>query len=59
MMKFLPGFAALLLAACGVFYVSYQAIAPADSLKMPSGASENNGKLRREWQRQRLADPAA
>lgn len=56
-MKFLPGFAALLLAACGVFYVSNQAMSPADSLKMPSGASENNGKLRREWQRQRLADP--
>jgi hypothetical protein len=28
-----------------------------ETLRMPSGASEENGKLRREWQRMRLADP--
>lgn len=58
MKKFIPVFAALLFAACGLFCFSNQEKPLASGLQMPSGASEENGKLRREWQRMRLADPA-
>lgn len=51
-------FSALFFAAIGVFLLSNPAKPLAVGVKMPSGASEENGKLRREWQRMRLADPA-
>ncbi len=58
MKRIIPVFATLLFTACGLFYFSDQAERKADSLLMPSGASEENGELRREWERKRLADPA-
>ena len=58
MKRIIPVFATLLFAACGLFYFSNQGKNLAVSPKMPSGASEENGKLRREWERKRLADPA-
>ncbi len=58
MKRIIPVFATILFAACGLFYFSNQSKNLAGSPKMPSGASEENGKLRREWERKRLADPA-
>lgn len=58
MKKLLPALAILLLAAFGLFFVTNQEKNQPIGIKMPSGASEENGKLRREWQRKRLADPA-
>lgn len=58
MKRIVPVFAALLFAACGLFYFKNQGKGLDAGGPMPSGASEENGKLRREWQRRRLADPA-
>lgn len=58
MKRIIPFFAAVLFAACGVFYFSNQDAPSATGLKVPGGASEENGPRRREWQRMRLADPA-
>ena len=58
MKRIIPVFAALLFAACGLFYFSNIGTSKLDEVKIPSGASEENGPRRREWQRMRLADPA-
>ena len=57
MKRIIPVFAALLFAAGGLYYFSTLEKSPVNSLQMPSGASEENGDLRREWERKRLADP--
>ncbi len=54
MKRIIPVFAALLFAACGLFYYSNQQ----NGIEIPGGASEENGPRRKEWQRMRLADPA-
>ncbi|HAD11884.1 MAG TPA: hypothetical protein DCF33_05530 [Saprospirales bacterium] len=55
MKKLLPLLSLLILAACG--YLFWQN--PANgSVKMPSGASEENGPRRRAWEKMRQADPA-
>lgn len=58
MKKFIPVFAALLFAACGLFYFLNQEKPFPNGLKIPGGASEENSERRREWNRMRLADPA-
>jgi len=58
MKRFIPVFATLLFAACGLFYFSNQEKPLSSGLKIPGGASEENGPRRREWQRMRFADPA-
>ncbi len=58
MKRIIPGIAALLFAACGLYYFSNTGASASVAVKIPSGASEENGPLRREWQRMRLADPA-
>ncbi|MBP6812410.1 MAG: hypothetical protein KA138_12865, partial [Saprospiraceae bacterium] len=58
MKRIIPVFALLLFAACGLFYFSNQEKPLSSGLKIPGGASEENGPRRREWQRMRLADPA-
>lgn len=51
---------ALLIALTGCFYTAsrYFTQTAEMAVQMPSGASEENGKLRRAWMRKMLADPA-
>ncbi len=58
MKRFVPLIAVFLFAACGLFLFTKSEFNAAKGVKIPSGASEENGKLRRAWERQRLADPA-
>jgi hypothetical protein len=58
MKRILPLFAALIFISCGYFLIQEKYNSLATGLKMPSGASEENGKLRRAWDLKRLADPA-
>jgi hypothetical protein len=58
MKRIVPAFVALLFAACGLFFWQKNEKPLEIGLKMPSGASEENGKLRRAWDLKRLADPA-
>ncbi|MBL7828452.1 MAG: T9SS type A sorting domain-containing protein [Saprospiraceae bacterium] len=59
MKRFTPSFL-LLFFACLFFTAGkyYSNPSLSSSLKMPSGASEENGKLRKAWLKQMLADPA-
>jgi len=58
MKRIIPVFALLLFAACGLYYFSTTQNNTSAGVKMPSGASEDNGELRRAWELKRLADPA-
>ena len=57
MKRILPFVAVLLFTSCGLFFLLENKKNAAESVKIPSGASEENGPLRRAWERQRLADP--
>jgi hypothetical protein len=41
-----------------VAFAAYLCLPVTGNVRMPSGASEENGKLRREWMKKLLADPA-
>ncbi|MBK7936322.1 MAG: exo-alpha-sialidase [Lewinellaceae bacterium] len=58
MKKFLPVLAVLVFAACGLFILKNQVVSTRGTIKIPSGAQEENPKLRAAWNRMRLADPA-
>ena len=58
MKKILPVFAALIIASCGLFLINNKGKTSSGTLTIPSGEQEENPKLRAEWDRMRLADPA-
>ncbi|MDX1911065.1 MAG: T9SS type A sorting domain-containing protein [Saprospiraceae bacterium] len=58
MKRILPVLVVMALAACGLYYFSPANHPAENGLRIPGGASEENGPRRREWQRMRLADPA-
>lgn len=58
MKKLLPAFAVLVFAACGLFIFKTSTNSHTTGLQLPAGENEENRELRREMERQMLADPA-
>ena len=58
MKKLLPAFAVLVFATCGLFIFKTSTNSPTPGLQLPAGENEENRELRREMERQMLADPA-
>lgn len=58
MKKYLLVIAALIFAACGLFFLKNKENVASKGLNIPGGATEENRAVRAEWERMRFADPA-